>query len=151
MLKEGEVDRPRLTNPVGRPATIFRWDACSRLKVRTEGYNSILAKAKQGMHFEDPKNDTWRLVPSEEVSISSTLEAQAKAGKQYLERVVNEHPGTPWALLAKIELQRPFGWKWQETYTGVNVPRQAANGNAGPPQDDKAQKIPRPGTAPPKL
>ena len=122
------------------------------LKVRTEGYNAILAKAKQGMRFEDPKNDTWRLVPSEEVSVSSTLEAQAKAGKQYLERVVNEHPGTPWALLAKMELQQPFGWKWQEMYTGVNAPRQAAAGNAGPPRDDKAQKIPRPQRRePPKL
>jgi Mg-chelatase subunit ChlD len=152
VLKEGEVDRPRLTKPRWQAGYDLSMGRVLALKVRTEGYNSILAKAKQGMRFEDPKNDTWRLVPSEEVSVSSTLEAQAKAGKQYLERVVNEHPGTPWALLAKIELQQPFGWKWQEMYTGVNAPRQAAAGNAGPPQDDKAQKIPRPQRrAPPKL
>lgn len=152
VLKEGEVDRPRLTKPRWQAGYDLSMGRVLALKVRTEGYNAILAKAKQGMRFEDPKNDTWRLVPSEEVSVSSTLEAQAKAGKQYLERVVNEHPGTPWALLAKIELQQPFGWKWQEMYTGVNAPRQAAAGNAGPPRDDKAQKIPRPQRRePPKL
>ncbi len=152
VLKEGEVDRPRLTKPRWQAGYDLSMGRVLALKVRTEGYNAILAKAKQGMRFEDPKNDTWRLVPSEEVSVSSTLEAQAKAGKQYLERVVNEHPGTPWALLAKIELQQPFGWKWQEMYTGVNAPRQAAADNAGPPRDDKAQKIPRPQRRePPKL
>jgi hypothetical protein len=152
VLKEGEVDRPRLTKPRWQAGYDLSMGRVLALKVRTEGYNAILAKAKQGMRFEDPKNDTWRLVPSEEVSVSSTLEAQAKAGKQYLERVVTEHPGTPWALLAKIELQQPFGWKWQEMYTGVNAPRQAAAGNAGPPRDDKAQKIPRPQRRePPKL
>ena len=152
VLKDGEVDRPRLTKPRWQAGYDLSMGRVLALKVRTEGYNAILAKAKQGMRFEDLKNDTWRLVPSEEVSVSSTLEAQAKAGKEYLERVVSEHPGTPWALLAKIELQQPFGWKWQEMYTGVNAPRQAAAGNAGPPRDDKAQKIPRPQRRePPKL
>jgi hypothetical protein len=152
ILKEGEADRSRLIRPRWQAGYDLSMGRVLALKVRTEGYNAILAKAKQGMRFEDPKNDTWRLVPSEEVSVSSTLEAQAKAGKQYLERVVSEHPGTPWALLAKTELQQPFGWKWQEMYTGVNAPRQAAAGNNRPPQDDKARNIPRPQRrAPPKL
>jgi hypothetical protein len=122
--------------------------------VRADGYNAILAKAKQGMRFTDPKNDTWRLVPTDQVTVSSTLEKQAAAARQYLERVVAEHPQTPWALLAEKELKQPLGWKWEEMFTGVNAPRQVAGNNNAPrrPQDDKARMLPRPEKRPaPKL
>ena len=33
-----------------------------------------------------------------------------------LRRVVDEHPATPWALLAQRELENPLGFKWTETY-----------------------------------
>jgi hypothetical protein len=32
----------------------------------------------------------------------------------YLNRVIKEHPGTPWAYLAHRELTTPLGWKWTE-------------------------------------
>ncbi len=68
--------------------------------------------------------------------------------KTYLERVVHEHPKTPWAVMAEAELAQPFGWTWKEAYTGVNQPRQAS-GNNRPPRDDKAQMLPRPVKRPP--
>jgi hypothetical protein len=39
----------------------------------------------------------------------------AQKANVYLRRVIDEHPETPWALIAKKELDSPFGWKWQET------------------------------------
>lgn len=153
VLKQGEKDRERLTKP--------RWQAgfdCSMgrvlaVKVRTEGYNAMLAKAKQGMRFADPKNDTWQLVPDDEISVGTALEKQAQQARKYLQRVVQEHPGTPWALLAERELREPLGWKWKELYAGVNVPppQVAAmpNNNPRQPQNDRAQMLPRPERRPP--
>ncbi|HEX3727218.1 MAG TPA: vWA domain-containing protein, partial [Pirellulales bacterium] len=142
VLRQGEKDRPRLTKARWQAGYDLSMGRLLALKVRAEGYQAMLAKAKGGMRFSDPKHDTWRLVPAEEVSISSTLEKQAETAKTYLARVVSDHPDTPWALLAHEELKRPLGWAWQETYTGVNVPKPqvAANVNKGRrnPQDDKA-------------
>ncbi|MCH9654835.1 MAG: VWA domain-containing protein [Planctomycetes bacterium] len=36
--------------------------------------------------------------------------------RQYLKRVVEEHPGTPWAVVAQQELEFPLAFKWQETF-----------------------------------
>jgi hypothetical protein len=33
---------------------------------------------------------------------------------EYLNRVINEHPGTPWEFLATMELNEPLGWEWKE-------------------------------------
>lgn len=38
---------------------------------------------------------------------------------EYLNRVITEHPGTPWAYLAKVELRDPLGWEWVEAHTAV--------------------------------
>ncbi len=42
-----------------------------------------------------------------------------------LRRVVEDHPATPWALLAQRELKDPLGFKWVETY--VPPPRRNNN------------------------
>jgi hypothetical protein len=123
------------------------------VKVRTEGYNAMLAKAKQGLRFSDAQNDTWQLVPADEISVGTALEKLAQQARQYLQRVVQEHPGTPWALLAQRELQQPLGWKWQELYTGVNAPppqiAAMPNNRNRQPADDRAQMLPRPERRPP--
>ena len=109
------------------------------VKVRTDAYNLMLAQAKQGMQFEDPGHDTWALEPSAEVVVGSQTEKLAAQAKTLLERVQAEHPGTPWALLAGEELKLPLGYRWTETFTGVNVPKE--NGTGGgtpqPPNDDE--------------
>jgi hypothetical protein len=119
------------------------------LKVRTEGYNAILAKAKQGMRFQNPKNDTWELVRDDEISVGSVLEKQAAQAKVFLKRVVEEHPGTPWAMLAERELKEPLGWKWREKYTGVSEPPAVANNP--PPRPQAKPPTPPPRRPPPKL
>jgi hypothetical protein len=103
----------------------------------------MLAKAKQGMKFENPKNDTWDLEPADEISVGSALEKQAKQAKEYLQRVVDQHPGTPWAFFASRELAVPVGWKWVEGYTGVSEPRMGdgGGGNPPPPSDDKLRML----------
>ena len=46
------------------------------------------------------------------------------------------HPGTPWELLAKRELELPLGWNWTEEYTDLTPRRDGAGGNGGRPRDD---------------
>ena len=115
------------------------------LKVRTDAYNIMLAQAKTGMRFKDPKNDTWRLVPDKDISaVGSQTEKLAGQALTFLKRVVEEHPGTPWAQMAAEELRHPLGYRWDETYTGVNDPKNDGGGG-GNPSDDKRRML-----APPK-
>jgi len=100
ILKLGEADREK--------ENALRWQAGYDLamgrilavKVRTETYNAMLAQAKRGLKFKEEKNNTWVLEPSDEISVGSQLEKLADRAKMYLNRVVKDHPGTPWAMLA---------------------------------------------------
>jgi hypothetical protein len=115
------------------------------LKVRTDAYNIMLAQAKTGMKFKDPKNDTWKLVPDDDISkVGSQTEKLAVQARTFLTRVVDDHPGTPWAHMAAAELRRPLGYRWDEMHTGVNAPK-AGGGGGGRQRDDMKRTV-----APPK-
>lgn len=137
ILAQGEHDRDEVTEPRWRAGYDLAMGRALAAKVRTEGYNTMLAMAKQGMKFENAKNDTWVLRPSDEVSSGSVLSKEADKARMYLERVVEEHADTPWAYLAARELESPFGWQWTETFTNVIARRQnQGNGNAPPPREE---------------
>ena len=56
----------------------------------------------------------------------------AERARLYLNRVVNDHRVTPWAMLAKQELKIPMGWRWKDEFTDL-TPKpasKAANNNA---------------------
>ena len=116
-------------------------------KVRTETYNAMLAKAKRGMKFEKEKNNTWILEPSDEISVGSKWVNEAETARELLEGVVDEHNGTPWALLAAQELKVPIGWRWKEEFTNLappqrnNRPGNNNNNNPRPPRDDQKRMI----------
>ncbi len=112
-------------------------------KVRTETYNAMLAKAKRGMVFEKPKNNTWVLEASDEISVGSKWESEADTARNLLKGVVQEHEGTPWALMAKQELAAPIGWVWKEEFTDPNPPAAmgAGNNNNNPPPKDDQKKM----------
>jgi hypothetical protein len=119
------------------------------LKVRTDAYNIMLAEAKSGMTFENPRNDTWRLVVDDDISgVGSQTQKLAVQARMLLQRVLDEHPGTPWAHDAAMELRLPLGYRWVEAHTGVNAPQARAaggGGGGGRPRDDERRTI-----APPK-
>jgi hypothetical protein len=109
----------------------------------------MLAKAKRGMKFDNPRNNTWILKPTNDLSAAgSQMEQIAQKATMYLERVKSEHPQTPWALLAGRELSVPLGWKWTESYTDLdpppNRPQVAVNSPAQRPQDEQPRVLPKP-------
>jgi hypothetical protein len=64
----------------------------------------------------------------------------------YLSRVVKEHEGTPWAMLAAKELENPIGFKWEESYTGVQAKKDAIGdgGDAAAQANDKPKMLVKP-------
>ena len=149
ILSAGAADRDTITEKRWQAGYDLAIGRVMAMKIRTDAYNIMLAQAKTGMKFKDPKNDTWVLRPSDDVSATgSQTEKLAKQARTYLQRVVKDHPGTPWAFMAAEELNTPFGYAWAETHTGVNKPRMSdgGGGGGGNPADDQM----RARLAPPK-
>lgn len=132
-LAQGEADRIKETNARWQAGYDLAMGRVAAVKVRTEAYNAMLAQAKTGLKFKNEKNNTWVLEPADTISVGSQLEKLAQKAKMYLERVVQEHPGTPWALLAKKELDTPLGFEWKEAHTPINPPGMGGDGNNNPP------------------
>lgn len=147
-LLEGLKDREKLTEKRWQAGYDLAMGRVMAMKVRTEAYNRMLAQAKGGMLFQREDSDTWELAPDEDISqVGSQLEKMASDAIVMLQRVVEEHPGTPWALVAEDELRQPLGYVWRETRTGVNDPPMAAgNGNNNPQRPDEQARM----LAPPK-
>jgi hypothetical protein len=143
----------------------LRWQAAYDLalgrvlatKVRTETYNAMLAAAKRGLNPSEDKNNTWILVPANEISVGSQYSKAGEKATELLNRVAQEHPGTPWALLAERELANPIGWRWQDSFTDLTPRRTGAAGGAGNNNAAAANeaarmiKKPPPKRRPPKL
>jgi CubicO group peptidase (beta-lactamase class C family) len=62
---------------------------------------------------------------------------------ELLEKVVTEHPNTPWADLASREISAPFGFKWVEfTLPPPPKPMPGNNNNAAPRRQPVKPKAP---------
>lgn len=145
VLKIGEADRATETTPRWQAGYDLAMGRVMAAKVRAEGYNAMLAAAKRGLKFSNEKNNTWVLLSTNDFSTGSQLAKAGTQAQEYLERVVREHPGTPWAMMAELELKTPLGWKWREEFTDLN-PRPAGNdvGNNAPRPPTPAAPAPRP-------
>lgn len=121
------------------------------MRVRCLEYNLACAKIRRDMpKFTKPKSNTWRLQPATELALKDkTARAQAEEAWMLLERVVKDHPGTPWALLAQRELKDPLGLAWVESY--VPPPPPAGENNAPPRNRNQNRTPPANPAAPPKL
>ncbi|MBA4016919.1 MAG: hypothetical protein C0483_07020 [Pirellula sp.] len=115
VLKEGEKDRPKLTEPRHQAAFDLAMGRIMAAKVRTEGYVVLLAAFKSGRKSTKPDTRLWRLEQADGIEKNSVLDNMAKKSREYLDRVIKEHPGTPWASAAQQELSAPIGWKWIES------------------------------------
>lgn len=139
-LLAGEEDRDQLEEPRWQAGYDLALGRALAAKARTDGYNVMLAAAKQGMPFKNEKNNTWVLRADDEYADTSIEKIAAKS-RTLLERVASDHPGTPWALVAERELAMPLGWRWGEAYTRL-PPRNEGNGNNRPP---RPERMPPPG------
>ena len=127
-------------------------------KLRAETYNGMLALIKTQKKFspaagDRPQNNTWILTPADATETGSQHRKLLEKAKAYLNRVVDNHPGTPWALLAERELAIPIGWKWDEVYTQPPAEREMRqnNNNRREPPRPRANQTPKQMRKPPRL
>jgi hypothetical protein len=112
-------------------------------KCRIELYNLMLAEAKSGLKKKDQKNNIWTIEYDINFTAkSSTLQKNYESAQQYLQSIVDNFPNTPWAYVAKAELDTPMGYKWTESYKEqIKINNTGGNNNNTPPQDDTRKKI----------
>ncbi|MFI4874973.1 MAG: vWA domain-containing protein [Blastopirellula sp. JB062] len=114
-LNDAASDRDKITDRRWQASFDLALGRAAAAKARTDGYNQMLALLKSGRKFDDPSHDTWILQPGESLSdAGSRLEKVRKQAVESLQRVIDEHPDTPWAELAERELETPIGWQWTE-------------------------------------
>jgi hypothetical protein len=133
LISQGIKDRDKLVEPRWRAGYDLALGRILAVKVRTEAYNLMLARAKGGMKYQDPRTNVLHLEPSDEVSVNSVLDKMAKQARELLQGVAHEHRGTPWAMWAEAELKDPIGWKWREEYVPPPPPPPPARPATPPP------------------
>jgi von Willebrand factor type A domain len=118
------------------------------MKVRCYEYNWACARMKKDpQKFSNPRSNAWRLAPDTAIRYSDKAAAAAREADALLRRVVNDHPATPWALLAQRELKDSLGFKWVESY----VPPIRRNNNDAAAKKKKNDPKPAKPAEPPKL
>ncbi len=123
-IAKGEKDRDKLETPRWRASYDLSMGRALALRVRSAGYNQLLAEMKVNPKaFATEGNNQWKLVPSKEITSGPAIKKLEKRAMEYLTRVIDENPGTPWALMAERELSTPLGWAWEESradYAGMD-------------------------------
>lgn len=114
-LEIGEKDREKITEPRWQAAFDLAMGRANAVRARTYGYNTILAEMKLNPKpFTKKGNNQWILKPGSAANAVPEIKKKAAKAAMYLKRVIDQHPGTPWADLAERELSQPMGWEWTE-------------------------------------
>jgi hypothetical protein len=102
-----------------------RWQAhfdyvLARLKMRmvyVNEYNVMIAKVKRDeLPKLDPKlHNGWRLAAQEKITSPKDVKDLAIDARKLLSKLIEDHPGTPWEVLAKRERSTALGLAWQPT------------------------------------
>ncbi len=160
ILRTGEQARPKEISRRWKAGYDLAMGQAIAAKLRAESYNAMLAMAKTRLKFSPPRdentpqNNTWVLRPADSIETGSQAQKLMEKGKSYLTRVVEEHPDTPWAMLAQRELSIPMGWRWEETYTRPPEPERPNpnnNNNVRRPEQPRENEMPRPRREIPRL
>jgi hypothetical protein len=166
ILRPVEKDRERETSRRWQAHLDLMMGRLLAARVRCDEYNWALAQMKK-----DPRppgrepNNAWELVGAATIAFGAMnaprtaaktnvtktdpkaterARADAEAAQKHLRRVLDEHSGTPWSLMAQRELSVPLGFEWRETYIAPPAPPgSAAAKAAAKPAARPAPKIPR--------
>jgi len=133
LLEPGEKDRAKIKEARLRAGYDLAMGRVLALQARSFGYNMMLAEMKSSPRkFEKAGSNQWRLVASRDINSGATTKKLANKATEYLKRVVDEHPNTPWQMLAERELGTPMGWDWKESNYTPNAGMGGGNQKQGP-------------------
>ena len=112
------------------------------MKVRCYEYNYACARMKKNPpKFSSAKFNAWRLIPDCQILYSEKAAEVASEAQAILRHVIDDHPTTPWALLAEREVKDPMGFKWAETYV---QPRPRGNESVAAARKTKPANMAKP-------
>jgi hypothetical protein len=133
-LEQGEKDRAKIGEARWQAAYDVALGRVLALRVRSYGYNLMLADMKVNpKKFEKAGSNRWRLVASNNVSAGQVVKKMAAKANDYLNRVIDQHGGTPWQVMAEREKSAPLGWEWkEETYAAPAGGNNGGNAKGGP-------------------
>ena len=77
------------------------------------------------------KSNHWIFRPDDNINYATTMKKRAIEAEKLLKRVVQNAPGTPWAVMASRELKDPFGIKVVERFDPPPPPPRAGDANVG--------------------
>lgn len=147
-LEQGEKDRQKIKEARWQASYDLAMGRTLALRVRAFGYNSMLAEMKGNPKtFQNPDNNMWRLTPSNDITTGVAVKKMAAKAESYLNRVIELHPNTPWALMAQREKSVPMGWDWKESHYNPNPTMAAGQQKPGPKfldmEDNKSKVKPK--------
>ena len=158
MLRAGESGRELEESPRWQAGYDLAMGRAIAAKLRAETYNGMLALVKTQKKFSPavggkPQNNTWVLKPANATETGSQHRKLLDKATMYLQRVVDKHPGTPWAMLAERELAVPIGWEWVEEYSEPETRDRRDNGDNNRRRDPKMgeNEMPKEQRKPPRL
>jgi len=141
MLEQGLKDRKKISEPRWRANYDLALGRVLAIRVRSFGYNTILAEMKSSpKSFTKKGNNAWKLVPAKDVKSSPSVRKLGKQAKELLNGVIDDHPGTPWAFLATKELDQPLGWAWKEMKLNLDAQGNRVRSNTPRFETDKERK-----------
>ncbi len=114
-LKKAGADRAREKSP--------RWQAnydytLSRLQARLvflHEFNLMLGQIRRDMlPGPAPNQSGWKIVPTTRLqNTDREVKVLVTEYRKTLRKLADEHAGTPWAFLARRDLELPLGLEWQ--------------------------------------
>jgi hypothetical protein len=140
ILKRGEKARVTLVEPRWRASYDLAMGRALAMQSRFYGYNAMVAEMKVSPKtFKNPKSNQWVLRSSSNVNGGISVAKLADEASKYLKRVIDDHQGTPWQLIAAQELSQPMGWEWKENVMFIpeNVQMQNPNNPQFAPEEER--------------
>jgi hypothetical protein len=127
-----EPEYQKETSPRWRAAYDLSYGRLLAQQVRCYEYNLACAQMKTiGGQDVANKSNHWIFRPDDTINYATTMRKRAIEAEKLLKRVVQNAPGTPWAVMASRELKDPFGIKVVERFDPPPPPPRAGDANVG--------------------
>ena len=105
-------------SPRWRMAFALAYGRLLAQKIRCMEYNYACAQLKNDLTPQDvgSTSNHWIFRPDDKLNFATSARKMASQATEMLERVANEAPGTPFAVMAARELKDPLGMKVIQRY-----------------------------------
>ena len=125
-LMLGEKDREKITEPRWCAAYDLAIGRALAMKVRSFGYNAMLAEMKSmPKTFQKKDSNEWRIEPSKTINAGQAVKKMERQAAMYLKRVIDQSPGDPLGKIGRPRIVDAHGLGME----GIQEPRDYGRGD----------------------